>query len=434
MFDSKGMLRKPDPESSSKVSSDGPFFTVLIPTMNRPKLLEAAIRTVMWQTFTDFELIVSDNSNDEKSRVQNRLTVEKYASDPRVHYIRPDRWMNMPDHWEFASRHASGQYVAILTDRHVMRPSALEYLHSQISAQPEQSKVICWGAYLGFNKNSGILILTNRSFTGKTENWDSKEFAQNYAKFEEWKSLNLFLSRLPRLLNSCYRFDIAQTIRKQHGSLFLPVSPDYTAGFLFLAYSDKLVCLDRPLFISHGNQSNGRKSVVYGVEGYASTLGNVDVFAETPIRLKTNFNSTVRDFLAIKNLVGEKLSYVKMDLTGYYLSNYVEIMMKERLGSPLDIGALYVQWWKGVTELPSDQQSKIKEHVRELDRERVSLIGLRRLVVRMGLDPLYHFIVGKLRHVRQRLASKPVYANVFEAAMQTDYMLTDPVETADGKD
>ena len=87
MFDPKGTLRKLDPNSSNNVSSNGLFFTVLIPTMNRPQLLAAAIRTAMWQTFDDFELIVSDNSNDDKAKAHNRAEIEKYAEDPRVRYI-----------------------------------------------------------------------------------------------------------------------------------------------------------------------------------------------------------------------------------------------------------------------------------------------------------------------------------------------------------
>ena len=83
-------------------------------------------------------------------------------------------------------------------------------------------------------------------------------------------------------------------------------------------------------------------------------------------------------------------------------------------------------------ELSPEQQAEIKDHVKELDRKHASFIALRRLVVRMELDSLYRFVVGKIRYVRQKLAGKPVYANVFEAAMQTDYILTDPVETVNG--
>ena len=430
MSNSEGMLRKPDPESSSKVSTTCPFFSVLIPTMNRPRLLGAAIRTAMWQTFEDFELIVSDNSNDEECRKKNWAAIEKYADDPRVHYIRPDSWMNLPDHWEFASRHASGRYVVMLADRRVMRPSALAYLHSEIGAFPKQNKVLAWDSSCRFDERSGILA--NRPFTGAAEVLDSKKLASEYATFADWRSSCMSWNRLPRMLNGCYRFDVAREIREEHGRLFLPVSPDYISAFLALAYTDNFVYLDRPLFISHGSESTGQMGVVHGIEDYASTVRSVDSFEGLPMGLITVSSTIVRDLLTVKDLVGERFSGVCVDWVGYYTFNYHEIMLKERSGSPMDISALYAQLWDDVGRLTPEQQGRVKQRVKKLDRERASLIALRRLVVRLELDPLYHSVMGKIRHVRQRIAGKPLYTDVFDAALQTDHILTDAVERANG--
>lgn len=423
MFPSEGMLKKPDPDSSSKVSSDGPFFTVVIPTMNRANLLAAAVRTVLWQTFDDFELIVSDNSNNHKAKAQNQAEIEKYASDSRVRYIRPDRWMNMPDHWEFATRHASGRYVVILTDRHVMRPSALEYLHLKIKGLPEESKVVCWYDHSAFNDQSGVLI--DGDFISTTEVLDSNEVVRTYASLADWKSTTMWSNRLPRMLNSCYRFDVAKTIRNEHGRLFIPVSPDYTAAYLFLAYTDKIVYLDRPLFMFHGNQGNGHKGLVHGIELYASTLEGVDVFERVPLRLSTSFNTIMRDFLTVKHLVAPKFSDVNLDLAGYYMFNYRELIYRERLGSLTDINALYKQWWEGVGQLSPEHQTRIKQHVKELDRSHPLPTAFRRLAVRMGLDQSWHFLLGKIHHIFRKLAGKPTYADVFEAAIENDILIAD---------
>jgi len=426
MFDSDGMLRKPDPDSSSKIATNGPFFTVMVPTMNRPNLLKAAIHSVMWQSFPDFELIVSDNSNDEASRTKNQATIEEYVKDPRVRYIHPARWMNMPDHWEFATRHATGRYVVILTDRFVMRPSALEFLHSQINKYPSKYRVVSWYDQSTFNEQSGILI--NGDFRAETAIFDSKELVRNYARFNVGNATNLWSNRLPRSLNSCYRFDVAQTIRNKHGRLFIPIAPDYTAAFLLLAYTDTIFYLDRPLFINHGDQSNGYNFLVYDDTAFISTLEGVNIFEGVPLRINTAYNFIMRDLLKVKSIVDPEFFDVSPDLVGYYLLNYCELQHRERLGSLTDINAYYTHWWNGVGKLTPDQQKKIKEGVKELDQQRVSLIGLRRLVVRIGLAPFYHLVMAKLRYVRQRLAGKPIYPNVFEAAKQTDYILTNTFE------
>jgi glycosyltransferase involved in cell wall biosynthesis len=425
MSDNNVSLSRPNPESSSRISSKGPFFTVLIPTMNRPELLKAAISTVLWQTFKDFELIVSDNSNDETSISRNREMVLKYANDPRVHYIYPPQWMNMPDHWEFASRHASGRYVVILSDRHVMRPSALQFLHTQINHLQEDGKVIAWYSGSEFNR-SGIAVHL-QPFTCTKEVFDSKQEIREFARCANWKFSLIWGNRLPRMLNSCYRFDVAHTIREKHGRLFMPISPDYTCAYLLLAYTERFTYIDRPLFMYHGNQGNGQNGLLYGVEKYASTLDNVDLFAGTPAPINTLTNSIVRDLLMIKNLVGARLSGVDLDLVGYFMCNYRELLLMEKLGSQVNVRALYAEWWKGIQMLTSNQQKLIKEHVNVLENQRASFTSLRRLSVRFGLAPLYHSIVCAMRYIRQRLAGKPVYADVLEAAMHTDYILTDAV-------
>ncbi len=60
-----------------------PFFSVIIPTYNRAHLIEETIKSVLAQTFKDFELIiVDDGSTDNTQEV-----IRKYLSDPRVKYI-----------------------------------------------------------------------------------------------------------------------------------------------------------------------------------------------------------------------------------------------------------------------------------------------------------------------------------------------------------
>lgn len=412
----------PIPVRSKRISDRSPFFTVLIPTMNRPKLLETAVASVLWQTFGDFELIVSDNSNAEAPAGQNRVTVEKHANDPRVRYLRPATWMNMPDHWEFASRHASGRYVLILTDRFVMRPSALELLRNQIERLQDDSQVISWCAYSTFANASGIVDTV--PFTGATEIIESKQMIREYAQFADWRSSAAWVNRLPRMLNSCYRHDVAQTIRERHGRLFMPVSPDYTAAYLLLAYTDRVAYIDRPLIMNHGSHSNGQNVLIYGDKEYISSLGEVDVFLGTPTRLRTTTNLIVRDLMMVKDLVGARYSDVALDLVGYFMCNYRNLLQMERLGSLMDVRALRAQWWEGTRMLPPEQQRAIREHVNELEKERASFRNLRRLAVRMGVDPVYHSVTGALRHVRHRINGKPIYANVLDAARKTDYLIS----------
>src|SRR6185369_880714 len=51
-----------------------PLFSIVIPTYNRSELVHGAIRSVLGQTFDDFEVVVSDNcSTDDTQQVVERF-------------------------------------------------------------------------------------------------------------------------------------------------------------------------------------------------------------------------------------------------------------------------------------------------------------------------------------------------------------------------
>ena len=88
-----------------------PFFSIVIPTYNRSRLVTYAIDSVLKQTFGDFEIVVCDNgSADDTPDVVRRIT------DPRVRYVRTPRHMVIADNWEFARSHARGRMVLMLSD------------------------------------------------------------------------------------------------------------------------------------------------------------------------------------------------------------------------------------------------------------------------------------------------------------------------------
>ncbi len=81
-----------------------PFFSIVIPTYNRSNLFPLAVRSILRQTFEDFEVIVSDNwSTDDTPEVARQFT------DPRVKYVRTPRHLVIADSWEFARRPGDGK-------------------------------------------------------------------------------------------------------------------------------------------------------------------------------------------------------------------------------------------------------------------------------------------------------------------------------------
>src|SRR5680860_694603 len=83
-----------------------PFFTIAIPTKNRPDQLRNAIKSVVTQTFADLELVVCNNS-DQGNAALTEAVVREF-DDSRIRHIRTSGQLSMPDNWERSIADAHG--------------------------------------------------------------------------------------------------------------------------------------------------------------------------------------------------------------------------------------------------------------------------------------------------------------------------------------
>lgn len=113
------------------VKVDKPKVSVCIPTYNRANLLAEAVDSVVAQTFTDFELVISDNaSEDDTSSV-----VSSYR-DARIRYVRNERNRGHRENWNQCLRLARGEYITILPDDDLMMPENLAAKVAILSKHP----------------------------------------------------------------------------------------------------------------------------------------------------------------------------------------------------------------------------------------------------------------------------------------------------------
>jgi glycosyltransferase involved in cell wall biosynthesis len=398
-----------------------PFFSVVIPTRNRADLLLSAVTSVLNQTFSDYELIVSDNSDDTAANQNLLQSLNNWEANLRCSYIRPENYMLMPDHWEFCTNYASGVYVVILTDRFVMRPSALEVLAERIKSAPnKEPDIILWNVQSEFSDQSGIQH--TQRFAGKSESIDSKLILDQFASFSSWKDGSTYFNKLPRGMNSVYRRSLASEIKMKHGRMFPPLSPDYSSAFLFLAYAKDVLYIDLPFYMSHGNLSTGSNSMIFGIHMLDA---EVDPLEGCPLKIDTVFNSVVRDLLAVKALVAPRMQEIKIDVVGYYLSNYRELIHKELIGSPMNLKPMYELWFRGLESLPKAEQEGITTGKIFLDEMRINSITLLRykLTRSLGLFPLRNYVLAllaKRKHIRMGGAT---YSDALDAAQATDHHL-----------
>lgn len=111
-----------------------PFFSVLIPSYNRPELIAAAVASVLTNDWTDFEVIISDNQSPRKSEIV--AVLQPYLDDPRVHlHLQPINLFEAGNR-DFLFQTARGEWQVVLCDDDKLYPHALSSLAAAISQQP----------------------------------------------------------------------------------------------------------------------------------------------------------------------------------------------------------------------------------------------------------------------------------------------------------
>lgn len=122
-------------------SNDKPIISVIITTYNRYARLKKAIRSVLNQTFKDYEIIIVDDaSTDKTAAVVENIT--RAHSQTEIKYIRRE------SNWGCHSRPkndgilaARGQYVAYLDDDNLWYKDHLQALYKEITREPKVDMV-----------------------------------------------------------------------------------------------------------------------------------------------------------------------------------------------------------------------------------------------------------------------------------------------------
>jgi hypothetical protein len=204
--------------------------------------LKVALPSALRQTWQDLEILVSDNycGNEETRKVYESF------QDPRLRYIRTDRLLAMPDSWEFALSHATGEYVTFLCDDSYF----LSYAIERAMAAVEEYKVdlAAWNSCTYYSPDWLQPYLRNHLAVAKPPYKTLLLSSQDVLR--EVFDLDLHLAvHMPRFLNSiCHRRLVARVLQV-HGRMFIPPCPDYSAAASLLVNTDKYVFVGWPLGI-----------------------------------------------------------------------------------------------------------------------------------------------------------------------------------------
>jgi len=130
-----------------------PTVSVIIPTFNRAHLVGRAIRSVLAQTYRDFELIVVDDGSDEDPQE----SVNSF-DDPRIRYIRLPENRGSSAAFNTGIGAARGEYLGFLADDDEWLPEKLELQMEFLGHSRLRPDAVYTAAY-AVNSATGITTL-----------------------------------------------------------------------------------------------------------------------------------------------------------------------------------------------------------------------------------------------------------------------------------
>ena len=113
-----------------------PFFSIIIPTYNRAHIIRNAIEAVILQTFTDFELIISDDGSTDNTEE----IITPLLKDSRIKYIKQIN-KGVCAARNLGAQNANGKYLIFLDSDDTINNNWLYDFHT--IAQENYDIVFC---------------------------------------------------------------------------------------------------------------------------------------------------------------------------------------------------------------------------------------------------------------------------------------------------
>ncbi|PZP51106.1 MAG: hypothetical protein DI598_04000 [Pseudopedobacter saltans] len=90
-----------------------PFISVFIPAYKNVHFLERLMRSILEQTYVDYEVIITDDSPDESVK---KLVNSYLLENDHWHYYRNEPSLGMPQNWNYGLSLCKGDWIKIMHD------------------------------------------------------------------------------------------------------------------------------------------------------------------------------------------------------------------------------------------------------------------------------------------------------------------------------
>lgn len=109
-----------------------PQVSVVVPAYNNVEFIGETMNSILGQSFTDFELLVSDHSSTDGTWE----ILQQFTVDPRVRLSRIPRGGGAPANWNAVSRVARGEFLKLVCGDDVLFPDMLARQVAVLASHP----------------------------------------------------------------------------------------------------------------------------------------------------------------------------------------------------------------------------------------------------------------------------------------------------------
>jgi glycosyltransferase involved in cell wall biosynthesis len=313
-------------DDSPKASTVGPRdpvrprYSIILPTYNRADLLPLAIQSVLDQTYSDLELIISNGGSTDSTR-----EVVQQFHDGRIRYVEtPDR-LGMIENYELALSHASGEFIVFFSDDDALVPSALERIDGVVSGKGARMVVFPFAHYFPEKNNemgAGANSLQFAPWTGEvTEIHSRTDIERMAARFGLTEHRPDSGKPIPLIGNVVFERAVMSELKSRTPSLFDTVPVDIYFVSLLLSVIESYYVIDLPLLVWSQWERNSSASKLKNLrEHYEALLGGRKL-DEVPLKFALPMNCSANALLQADRQLGGALK-VPVSWDWYFVRMY----------------------------------------------------------------------------------------------------------------
>lgn len=240
-----------------------PLLSIVIPTKDRYCYLKYLIDYFISLRYDAIELIIQDNSFDNKEIIEYLYS---FGADNRIKYEHHAGHLPLKDNCDLAVSRATGKYVLMIGDDDCFLPSLtdavqeIERMHCEAMVCPRLTYI--WPdaeKYITYLSTD----MTLRCYSRKRVFCDAKQELGKVLKAGGQTMLNL-----PRLYHGIVHTDVLKKLWNLHGTFFPGPSPDMANAVALALFGTKTICIDYPFIIAgtgymriKGNEKGDRKTI-----------------------------------------------------------------------------------------------------------------------------------------------------------------------------